>query len=49
MDTSKIPAIQKVIEQVDGKALSPIKELLGDQYSYGEIRMVMAYLNKNKN
>ncbi len=48
MDTSKIPAIQKAIEQVDGKALSPIKELLGDQYSYGEIRMVMAYLNKNK-
>jgi ATP-dependent DNA helicase RecQ len=44
MDTSKIPAIQNAIEQVGGVALAPVKELLGDNYSYGEIRMVMAHL-----
>ena len=49
MDTSKIPTIQKAIEQVGGKALAPVKELLGENYSYGEIRMVMAYLEKSKN
>ncbi len=49
MDYSKIPAIQNAIEKADGKALSPIKELLGDSYSYSEIRMVMAYLDRNKN
>lgn len=48
MDASKIPTIQKVIEQVGGKALSPIKEKLGDAYSFGEIRMVMAYLERVK-
>jgi len=49
MDTSKIGAIQNAIEQIDGKALMPVKELLGENYSYGEIRMVMAYLEKIKN
>jgi len=44
MDTSKIPAIQKAIGEVGGSALAPVKELLGENYSYGEIRMVMAYL-----
>jgi ATP-dependent DNA helicase RecQ len=44
MDKAKIRDIQKAIEQTDGKALSPIKELLGDGYSYGEIRMTMAYV-----
>jgi ATP-dependent DNA helicase RecQ len=44
MDTSKIPAIQKALEQVGGTALAPVKNLLGEDYGYGEIRMVMAYL-----
>ncbi len=48
MDSSKIPTIQKTIEQIGGKALSPIKEKLGDAYSFGEIRMVMAYLERVK-
>jgi ATP-dependent DNA helicase RecQ len=48
MDTSKIATIQKAIGQTDGKALSPIKELLGDDYSYGEIRMTMAFLEYEK-
>ena len=46
MDKAKIRNIQSAIEQTDGKALSPIKELLGDGYSYGEIRMVVAYVGR---
>ncbi len=44
MDISKIPAIQKALEQAGGIALAPVKELLGDDYSFGEIRMAMAHL-----
>ena len=44
MDISKIPAITHAIEQSGGKILTPVKELLGENYSYGEIRMVMAHL-----
>ena len=44
MNVSKIPAIQQAIEQSGGKMLTPIKELLGENYSYGEIRMVVAHL-----
>ncbi|MBA4055231.1 MAG: DNA helicase RecQ [Marivirga sp.] len=43
MDMSKIPAIQQAIEQIGGTALTPVKELLGDGYSFGEIRLVKAY------
>ena len=43
IDSSKIPAIQQAIEKIGGKALTPIKESLGDAYSFGEIRLVMAY------
>lgn len=44
MDPSKIPAIQQAVEKVGGKVLTPIKEALGDAYSFGEIRLVMAHL-----
>jgi len=43
IDSSKIPAIQQAIEKIGGETLSPIKESLGDAYSFGEIRFVMAY------
>ncbi len=49
MDASKIPAIQKALEQVGGTALAPVKNLLGDDYGYGEIRLVMAYLDAPNN
>ena len=49
MDKEKIQDIQNAIGQTDGKALSPIKELLGDGYSYGEIRMVVAYVGRERN
>jgi len=40
----KIPIIQKAIQECDNPDgwLSPIKEMLGDQYTYGEIRAVLA-------
>ncbi|MBP9926713.1 MAG: DNA helicase RecQ [Cyclobacteriaceae bacterium] len=44
MDTSKIPVIKQAMEQSNGKLLAPIKVILGDNYSYGEIRMVIAHL-----
>lgn len=44
MDSSKIPSIQQAIGQVGGTVLAPVKELLGDAYTFGEIRLVMAHL-----
>jgi ATP-dependent DNA helicase RecQ len=48
MDVSKIPAIQQALDQVGGIALSPIKELLGDTYSFGEIKLAKAYLETQR-
>jgi ATP-dependent DNA helicase RecQ len=48
MDSFKIQPIQKALEQTGGLALGPVKGLLGDSYSYGEIRMVMAHLERLK-
>jgi ATP-dependent DNA helicase RecQ len=49
MDVSKVGPIQKAIQQLNTVALSPVKEKLGEGYSYGEIRMVMAHLAFLKN
>ena len=39
----KIEPIRKAIASIPGnEALAPVKEILGDNYSYGEIRAVMA-------
>jgi ATP-dependent DNA helicase RecQ len=48
MESFKIQPIQKALEQTGGLALGPVKGLLGDSYSYGEIRMVMAHLERLK-
>lgn len=48
MSPSKVPVIQHAIKQAGGSGLSPVKELLGNDYSYGEIRMVMAHLERKK-
>ena len=45
MDPAKVKTVQEAIEQVGGHVLTPIKGVLGDDYSFGEIRMVMAYLS----
>lgn len=48
MDTGKIPAIQEAIEKTGGTLLNPVKTLLGENFSYGEIRMVMAHLERSR-
>jgi len=48
ISTEKIEAIAKVVAEVGDEALNPIKTVLGEEYSYGEIRMVVSYL-KSKN
>ena len=40
---SKVRKILEVVKQVGGFAALPMKELLGEEYSYGEIRTVMSY------
>lgn len=46
VETEKIAVIRKTIEQVGGKMLAPVKESLGENYSYGEIRYVMSELQR---
>jgi ATP-dependent DNA helicase RecQ len=41
----KIPVIQSAVESYGNEKLSPLKEILGDNYSYGEIKAVIAWLN----
>jgi ATP-dependent DNA helicase RecQ len=48
MDVSKIPAIQKAVEKVGGTVLTPIKQILGDNYTFGEIKMVIAHMERMK-
>jgi ATP-dependent DNA helicase RecQ len=44
----KIAAIQQAIETLATDRLTPIKEALGDDYSFGEIKFVMAHLQNAK-
>lgn len=42
----KLPAIADAIQSYGAEKLSPLKEVLGDDYGYGEIRMVVAWMNR---
>jgi ATP-dependent DNA helicase RecQ len=42
VDPARLAMIRNAIEQVGGKMLSPIKNFLGEKYSYGEIKYAMA-------
>ncbi|MDB5110156.1 MAG: ATP-dependent helicase RecQ, partial [Mucilaginibacter sp.] len=44
----KIPVIKDAIESYGADRLSPLKEILGDDYSYGEIKATVAWLNRNQ-
>lgn len=44
----KMPAIQDAIESYGHQALSPLKEVLGDDYSYAEIKAVIAWMNREE-
>jgi hypothetical protein len=43
---NKIVPILKALEETGSNASTPVKEKLGDGYSYGEIRAVMQYRNR---
>jgi hypothetical protein len=43
----KIPFIIEAIGTLDGHAMKPVKDQLGDEYSYGEIRAVLAHLKSS--
>jgi ATP-dependent DNA helicase RecQ len=43
----KIPAIKDAIESYGAEKLSPLKEILGENISYGEIKAVIAWMRKN--
>jgi ATP-dependent DNA helicase RecQ len=48
MDTSKIPAILEAIEKVGRERLSPIKQVLGDNFTFGEIKYALAHFESIK-
>lgn len=44
----KIPAIKDAVESYGSQMLSPLKQILGDDYSYGEIKAVISWMNKDQ-
>ncbi len=44
----KINTIIKALEEADGSSTAPVKQQLGEGYSYGEIRMVVNHLARMK-
>ncbi|MFD0766517.1 DNA helicase RecQ [Mucilaginibacter lutimaris] len=46
VNENKIPAIKDAVENYGSAMLSPIKEALGDAYTYGEIKAVIAWMNR---
>jgi ATP-dependent DNA helicase RecQ len=48
VESARIEMIRHAIEQVGGQALTPIRNFLGDEFGYGEIRYVMADLESSK-
>ena len=42
----KLPTIADAIESYGADRLAPLKEVLGDNYSYGEIKAVVAWMKK---
>ena len=47
LDRAKIRAIEEAVEQVGGMAMTPIKKMLGEGYTFGDIRLVMAHMVRN--
>jgi ATP-dependent DNA helicase RecQ len=46
VEEEKIPAIKLAIKNVGDQKLTPIKEFLGENYSFGEIRAVLADMKR---
>ncbi|HEY9197597.1 MAG TPA: DNA helicase RecQ [Mucilaginibacter sp.] len=45
---AKIPVIKDAVESYGSEMLSPLKQVLGDDYSYGEIKAVISWMNKTE-
>ncbi|OOQ60515.1 DNA helicase RecQ [Mucilaginibacter pedocola] len=43
----KLPAIKDAIEKYGPERLTPLKDVLGEDYSYGEIRAVVAWMSRS--
>lgn len=48
MDAGRVHVIREAIEQLGDQTLTPIKNFLGDDYSYSEIRYVIAQMDFSK-
>ncbi|MDB5005405.1 MAG: recQ [Mucilaginibacter sp.] len=44
----KMPAIQDAIESYGADRLAPLKEILGADFTYGEIKAVLGWINRNE-
>jgi ATP-dependent DNA helicase RecQ len=44
MDTARVNAIMKAIEKSPSYSMTPVKELLGESFSYGQIRLVKSHV-----
>ena len=42
----KIPAIKDAVESYGHERLAPLKEILGEAYTYGEIKAVIGWMNR---
>ncbi len=48
LSSEKVALIEPFLKNFEGKAITPIKEQLGDAASFGEIRLVLAWLEFKK-
>ncbi|PWK72973.1 ATP-dependent DNA helicase RecQ [Mucilaginibacter oryzae] len=44
----KLPVIADAVEAYGAERLSPLKEILGEDYSYGEIKAVISWMNREE-
>jgi ATP-dependent DNA helicase RecQ len=44
---TKLPIIIEAVENYGAERLAPLKEILGDAYTYGEIKAVISWMNKS--
>ena len=49
VNEEKIPVIKDAVDSYGSERLSPLKEILGDDYSYGEIKAVIGWMNRSTN
>jgi ATP-dependent DNA helicase RecQ len=46
VDKEKIPLIKDAVESYGAERLAPLKEVLGENYTYGEIKAVIAWMQR---